>query len=207
MCLLLGNNFLTELISFEFNFHSDDELTDYFVNFLKAMTLRLDNETINFFFNDRLRTFPLLQAALTLYNSKEQLVRTSVRSIVLTIFGIDNPHMQALFHMLPFAAFYANLACHLRDLWLQIEIKIEEITADDQARHMESVIKQAEDANETLFFIQDLLETTKDINGKVHSQIKNALLNYAYYPTVIQSLCSLKLKPQLSIQTCLYILQ
>lgn len=37
--------------------------------------------------------------------------------------------------------------------------------------------------------------------------MKNALLNYAYYPTVIQSLCSLKLRPQLSIQTCLYILQ
>jgi hypothetical protein len=60
---------------------------------------------------------------------------------------------------------------------------------------MEGVIKESEDANETLFYIEDLLETTKVSNPKVHKQLKNALLNYAYYPTVIQSLCSLKLKP------------
>lgn len=56
---ILGNPFLTQLITFEFKFSQDDELTDYFVNFLKALVLRLDNETINFFFNDRLKTFPL----------------------------------------------------------------------------------------------------------------------------------------------------
>ena len=131
--------------------------------------LRLDNETINFFFNDRLQTFPLLQAAITLYNSKEQLVRTSVRSITLTIFGIANNDMQGMFHMLPFAAFYANLACHLRDLWLQIDLKIGEITPEDEGKHMECVIKQAEDANETLFYIEDLLETTQTTNTKVYN--------------------------------------
>ena len=118
---MLGNPFLSHLITYEFKFAQDEELTDYFVNFLKAMVLRLDNETINFFFNDRLKTFPLLLAATTLYNSKEQLVRTSVRSITLTIFELENADMQDLFHRLPFAAFYANLACHLRDLWIGIE--------------------------------------------------------------------------------------
>ena len=115
---MLGNPFLTYLISYEFSFADDDELTDYFVNFLKALVLRLDNDTINFFFNDRLLTFPLLQAAMTLYNSRDNLVRTSVRSIILTIYGIENQEMQKMFHMLPFASFYASLACHLRDMWL-----------------------------------------------------------------------------------------
>ena len=68
---LLGSPFLTSLITFEFKFEKDDELTDYFINFLKALVLRLDNETINFFFNDRLMTFPLLTAALSLYHSRE----------------------------------------------------------------------------------------------------------------------------------------
>ena len=61
--------------------------------------------------------------------------------------------MQSMFHLLPFAAFYANLACHLRDLWLQIEVKIEMITNEDEGKHMEGVIKESEDANETLFYI------------------------------------------------------
>lgn len=62
---ILGNPFISELISFDFAFSTEDggEVIDYFVNFLKALVLRLDNETINFFFNDRRKTFPLLMAA------------------------------------------------------------------------------------------------------------------------------------------------
>lgn len=94
---------------------------------------------------------------MSLYNSKEQLVRTSVRSITLSIFELNNSDMQALFPLLPFSAFYANLACHLRDIWIEIETRIERITNKDENKHMEAVIKQVEDANETLFYIQDLL--------------------------------------------------
>lgn len=36
---LLGHDFLSQLISFDFAFAEDDELTDYFVNFLKALVL------------------------------------------------------------------------------------------------------------------------------------------------------------------------
>ena len=117
--------------------------------------------------------------------------------------------MQRQLCFLPFAAFHANLACHLRDLWIEIESTIEMVTPDEQQgkKYMEMVIKQAEDANETLFYLQDLLETTNRNNPQIYGQLKNAILNYAYYPTVIQSLCSLKLKPQLSISTCIYILQ
>lgn len=36
--------------------------------------------------------------------------------------------------------------------------------------------------------------------------LTNALLHYAYLPTVVQSLCVLKSKPQLSLNTCIYVL-
>jgi len=55
--------------------------------------------------------------------------------------------------LLPFSAYYANLACHLRDLWIGIETRVEQITPKDDDKHMEAVMKEAEDANETLFYI------------------------------------------------------
>ena len=61
--------------------------------------------------------------------------------------------MQSLFHLLPFSAYYANLACHLRDLWIGIETQVEHIIPNGDDKHMDAVIKQAEDANETLFYI------------------------------------------------------
>lgn len=69
--------------------------------------------------------------------------------------------MQDVFCLLPFAAFYANLACHLREIWLDIEAKIKDITPQDEGKFMDVVLKQIEDQNETLFYMQDLLEITQ----------------------------------------------
>lgn len=66
---------------------SDDELVDYYVSFLKSLTLKLTEETVNFFFNDKFKTFPLYHQAIKLYNHKESMVRTSVRTITLKIFN------------------------------------------------------------------------------------------------------------------------
>jgi hypothetical protein len=36
--------------------------------------------------------------------------------------------------------------------------------------------------------------------------LSNALLHYSYLPLLVRSLCSLKLKPVLQLNTCLYLL-
>lgn len=56
---IFSHAFMNELISFDYDFSGDDELVDYFVSFLKSLTLKLTDETINFFFNDKFKTFPL----------------------------------------------------------------------------------------------------------------------------------------------------
>ena len=52
-------------------------------------------------------------------------MRTSIQSITLTIYNIDNPEMQGLLTVLPFCQFFSNLACKLRDIWMQIDVMIE----------------------------------------------------------------------------------
>ena len=56
---MFGHSFLNELITNDFDFDKDDELVDYYVSFLKSLTLKLNEETVNFFFNDKLKTFPI----------------------------------------------------------------------------------------------------------------------------------------------------
>ena len=82
---MFGHSFLNELITSDFEF--DDELVDYYVSFLKSLTLKLNEETVNFFFNDKFKTFPLYHQAVKFYNHKESMVRTSVRTITLTIYN------------------------------------------------------------------------------------------------------------------------
>ncbi len=64
-------------------------------------------------------------------------------------------------------------------------------------------MSDSEDANETLFYIQDIF-TSGDEN--INRMLGNALLHYAYMPIVVRSLCSMRLKPILSLNTCIYVL-
>ena len=65
------------------------------------------------------------------------------------------------------------------------------------------MMSEAEDANETLFYIQDIFSSgDEDIN----KMLTNSLLHYAYLPIVVQALCAIKNKPALSLNTCLYVL-
>jgi len=77
--------------------------------------------------------------------------------------------MQQSLACLPFSAFYANLACHLRDLWIEIETHIEQITPQDEHKHMQMVIRLVDDIKETLYYMQDFLEVTSRTNKKVYS--------------------------------------
>ncbi len=89
---IFGHSFLNELIGcthFDLS-QEDDELIDYYVSFLKSLTLKLNEETVNFFFNDKFKTFPLYHQAIKFYNHKESMVRTSVRTITLTIYNSNN---------------------------------------------------------------------------------------------------------------------
>ena len=65
------------------------------------------------------------------------------------------------------------------------------------------MISEAEDSNETLFYIQDIFASG---NSNINRMLANSLLYYAYLPTIVSSLCATSHKPQLSLNTCLYVL-
>jgi len=65
------------------------------------------------------------------------------------------------------------------------------------------MITATEDSNEILFYIQDVLSAGDE---NINRMLRNSLLHYAYLPLVVRSLCSMRLKPLLTINTCLYVL-
>ncbi len=60
-----------------------------------------------------------------------------------------------------------------------------------------------EDSNETLFYIQDIFASGDE---NINRMLSNALLHYSYLPIVVGSLCSMRKKPIISLNTCLYVL-
>ena len=57
---LFSNNYLNEIVCLHFDF-SNDEVLGYYINLLKAISMKFDQSTIQFFFQASSACAPLLQ--------------------------------------------------------------------------------------------------------------------------------------------------
>ena len=88
--VIISSQLIRQMVECDFKF--DDELVDHYVNFLKTLVLRLSKhpELLNLFYSNTLKTFPLFNQAQNFSNHPDQLVRTSVRTITLTLISMDD---------------------------------------------------------------------------------------------------------------------
>jgi protein CLEC16A len=77
------------MISFPFNF-DEEELCEHFISFLKSLSLRLDSQTVQFFFIEEHGTFPLLTKAIQFLQYRDPMVRTAAQATILNIFRITD---------------------------------------------------------------------------------------------------------------------
>lgn len=57
---LLSNNYINEMLIFPHDLHSDESLCAQYASFVKSLSLRLNEQTVQFFFNESTGAFPLL---------------------------------------------------------------------------------------------------------------------------------------------------
>jgi hypothetical protein len=113
---ILSNNHINELITHPFDL-SNEELLAYYVSLLKAIALRLDQHTVQFFIDEqRARKpppaassvaaggagFPLFDEAIKLWTHEERMVRTAVRTIVLSICKVDDAAVRTFVSRSPY---------------------------------------------------------------------------------------------------------
>lgn len=84
---LLSNNKVNELIVHKFDFALDEELLAYYITFLKTISLKLDREMVQFFFDVDKRKFQLYERAIEFADSNESMVQIAVRTITLNIYS------------------------------------------------------------------------------------------------------------------------
>jgi protein CLEC16A len=106
---LLSNNHLNELITHRFDCY-DDELMSYYISFLKALSLRLNADTVNFFFNPgKVPEFPLLTEALRFFNHEDHMVRVAVRMLTLNVYKIEDQEMRSFVATRTAVPYFSNI--------------------------------------------------------------------------------------------------
>ena len=176
---LFSGNCLNKIISKDHNQY-DEEYISYYINFLKSLSLRLDETTIQLFYLENSHSFPLIENALEFYNHEDSMVRSVVRNIVLNVLKIKNPQIQNYFGKLPSISYFSDLICHLRDICYKLNEGINNSNTNNIMYSFDDLV------DETLF-IDDLLNLNLT---KINYILINNLFYYLILPVICGALCS-----------------
>lgn len=87
---LLSNNHVNEIIIYPHKFDEDESLRDQFVSFMKSLSLRLNKQTVQFFFIEETGAFPILTRAIDLLLDEDHMVRIAAQTTILNVFRVTD---------------------------------------------------------------------------------------------------------------------
>ena len=190
-------NIIDKIISIDAR--KKDEFLTYQVNFRKSLTLKLNIDCIEFFFDKNKNQFPILNKAFSLYDNKDAMIRSVVKNIFLKILKINDQHLRQFLTAFPNNIYYPNIIFQLRN----IIIKLCLINFFDETK--KNPIDNFRDEHDYLlaqmYYISDLLLLGIE---NVNFILINCILNEIILP-LIKTIISQK-QEKVSIVFALYIL-
>lgn len=88
---LLSNNHINEVMVFPHNMTEDESLCAQYVSFIKTLSLRLNDQTVQFFFIEETGAFPILTRSVEMLKEKEPMVRIAAQSAILNVYKVNEP--------------------------------------------------------------------------------------------------------------------
>ena len=171
---ILSNNFINDLLLIDYSKY-DDEYYSYYVNFIKSLVMRLDQNTFLLFYNKRSNLFPILDCTINIYNYSNSMTRTVVNNILLQILKSDIDEVCDIFSKLPSVNYFSFISLRMKDL------------INDMCENI-SNLDPYEDLTDLTLFINDLLSLNIH---KINFILRNAIFYYFLLPDIFQFLYSI----------------
>ena len=166
-------NIFDYLISIN-SFEKNEEFLNHQVNLMKSLILKLDSESIKYFYKSDINCFKILNRSLFLYDYPEQMLRSVISNIILLITKNKNKALNEYLSSFPVALYYVIIIYNLKKIIL--ELNTEFIKGKNVFEYFE---EKHEELYETVLYINDiLLCNIKNINFI----LINCILNEIIFP-------------------------
>ena len=176
---LCSNNLLNKIISKDYSKY-DDEFLSYYVNFLKSLSLLLDETSIQLFYLEKNNSFPLVENILKFYNHKDSMIRNVVRNTVMNILNVKNDKIEQHFSKLPSVLYFVKIVLRLRDICFQIKEHINN-------KNNKQISYLFDDLYDEIIYVDDLLNLKKE---KINYILINCLFYFFIIPFLCGSICN-----------------
>ncbi|XP_028310522.1 protein CLEC16A isoform X3 [Gouania willdenowi] len=197
---LLSNNHVNSIIVHKFDF-SDEEIMAYYISFLKTLSLKLNNHTVHFFYNEHTNDFALYTEAIKFFNHPESMVRIAVRTITLNVYkvSLDNTHMLHYIRDKTAVPYFSNLVWFIGSHVIELDKCVQ---TDEEHKNRGKLSDLVAEHLDHLHYLNDILIINCEFLNDV---LTDHLLNRLFLPLYVYSLVSFetseerKINPQVSL--------
>ncbi|XP_072838892.2 protein CLEC16A isoform X3 [Pogona vitticeps] len=199
---LLSNNYVNSIIVHKFDF-SDEEIMAYYISFLKTLSLKLNNHTVHFFYNEHTNDFALYTEAIKFFNHPESMVRIAVRTITLNVYKVDNQPMLHYIRDKTAVPYFSNLVWFIGSHVIQLDNCVQ---TDEEHRNRGKLSDLVAEHLDHLHYLNDILTINCEFLNDV---LTDHLLNSLFLPLYVYSLVNQDKggeRPKISLQVSLYLL-
>ncbi|XP_069566078.1 protein CLEC16A isoform X4 [Brachyistius frenatus] len=198
---LLSNNHVNSIIVHKFDF-SDEEIMAYYISFLKTLSLKLNNHTVHFFYNEHTNDFALYTEAIKFFNHPESMVRIAVRTITLNVYKVDNQHMLHYIRDKTAVPYFSNLVWFIGSHVIELDKCVQ---TDEEHKNRGKLSDLVAEHLDHLHYLNDILIINCEFLNDV---LTDHLLNRLFLPLYVYSLVSPEMSDERKInpQVSLYLL-
>uniref|UniRef100_A0A8C2EKW3 C-type lectin domain containing 16A n=1 Tax=Cyprinus carpio TaxID=7962 RepID=A0A8C2EKW3_CYPCA len=180
---LLSNNHVNSIIVHKFDF-SDEEIMAYYISFLKTLSLKLNNHTVHFFYNEHTNDFALYTEAIKFFNHPESMVRIAVRTITLNVYKVDNQHMLHYIRDKTAVPYFSNLVWFIGSHVIELDKCVQ---TDEEHKNRGKLSDLVAEHLDHLHYLNDILIINCEFLSDV---LTDHLLNRLFLPLYVYSLVS-----------------
>ncbi|KAM4698360.1 protein CLEC16A isoform 2-T2 [Rhinophrynus dorsalis] len=199
---LLSNNHVNSIIVHKFDF-SDEEIMGYYICFLKTLSVKLNNHTVHFFYNEHTNDFALYTEAIKFFNHPEHMVRIAVRNITLNIYKVNNQPMLHYIRDKTAVPYFSNLVWFIGIHVIELDKCVQ---TDEEHKNRGSLSNLVSQHLDHLNYLNDILIINCEFLNDV---LTDHLLNRLLLPLYVYSLVTQDEpgdRPRISPQVSLYLL-
>uniref|UniRef100_A0A8D3D2Q2 C-type lectin domain containing 16A n=1 Tax=Scophthalmus maximus TaxID=52904 RepID=A0A8D3D2Q2_SCOMX len=177
---LLSNNHVNSIIVHKFDF-SDEEIMAYYISFLKTLSLKLNNHTVHFFYNEHTNDFALYTEAIKFFNHPESMVRIAVRTITLNVYKgeLDNQHMLHYIRDKTAVPYFSNLVWFIGSHVIELDKCVQ---TDEEHKNRGKLSDLVAEHLDHLHYLNDILIINCEFLNDV---LTDHLLNRLFLPLYV----------------------
>lgn len=159
---ILSNNSVNKLLECPFAVTKEDDVRDWYVTLLKALSLRLNEETVQFFFDDASANsnsvFPLYSQALKFRRCPETMVKVAVKTLTLNVYKVQDDRVRQFILAYQKMAYFRDIVEYANELALKIQGLLNLWSPSMAQTLIEKLEEAIDEYIDHCFYLQDILD-------------------------------------------------